>query len=97
MALTKEEVKHIASLAHLAIDDEDLAGYQEQLSAVLDYIAQIQSLDTEEISPTASVLPLRSVLRDDEPGEPLSCKAVLSNAPEAEVDCFFVPPIMVKE
>jgi len=97
MALTKEEVAHIAELAHLALSDEALAQYQEQLSTVLQYIEQIQALDTDAIPPTATVLPLRSVLREDEPGEVLPRSEALSNAPEAEVDCFFVPPVMVKE
>ena len=97
MALTKEEVAHIADLAHLTLRDELLSRYQEQLSTVLEYVEQIQSLDTDQISPTATVLPLRSVLREDEPEETLRREDALSNAPDAEVDCFLVPPIVAKE
>ena len=71
MKLTREEVQHIAELARLALSDEELALYQEQLSAILEHFERLQELDTEVIPPTATVLPLRSVMRADEPRPPL--------------------------
>ncbi|MCK4315985.1 MAG: Asp-tRNA(Asn)/Glu-tRNA(Gln) amidotransferase subunit GatC, partial [Anaerolineae bacterium] len=65
MKLSREEVEHIAELARLALSDEELALYQEQLSAILEHFERLQELDTEAIPPTATVLPLRSVMRAD--------------------------------
>ncbi|MBN2003632.1 MAG: Asp-tRNA(Asn)/Glu-tRNA(Gln) amidotransferase subunit GatC [Anaerolineae bacterium] len=93
MKLTHEEVEHIAALAHLALDEDALALYQEQLSAILDYAARLQELDTGDISPTATVLPLRTVLRDDVVRTMLFRDHALRNAPEAAADCFQVPPL----
>ncbi len=97
MALTPEEVKHIAELAHLGLDEATLIHYKAQLSAILDYADQVQAVDTEEIPPTATVLPLRSVLRDDVAGEPLAPSDALRNAPDELASCFFVPSIFEKE
>ena len=93
MALTREEVEHIASLAHLSLSDEELTMYQEQLSAILDYAAKLQELDTDAIPPTASVLPLRSILREDQVEASLPREQALSNAPSTTDDCFRMPPL----
>jgi len=94
MSLTKEEVEHIAELARLTLTDEEIAHYSEQLSAILDYFASLQELDTTDIPPTSSVLSARSVLRPDEPRPGLSKEDLLRNAPEAEADQFRVPPVL---
>lgn len=93
MKLTREEVEHIAALAHLTLDEDALALYQEQLSAILDYAVCLQQLNTDDISPTATVLPLRTVLRDDVVRATLFRDYALRNAPEAAADCFEVPPL----
>lgn len=93
MALTREEVDHIAALAHLTLSEAEKAHYQEQLSAILDYAARLQALDTSAIPPTATVLPLRSILRADTAAAPLPREEALANAPEAIEGCFAVPPL----
>ena len=70
MKLSREQVEHIAQLGRLALTEEEASLYQEQLSAILEYFERLQELDTEAIPPTASALPLRSVMREDEPGPP---------------------------
>lgn len=94
MALTLEEVEHIAGLARLKLTDEEKTRYREQLSAILDYAARLQSLDTGGIPPTSSVLPGRTVLRADEPLPCLSREELLSNAPETTENQFRVPPVL---
>ena len=94
MKLSREAVEHIAELARLTLTDEEMALYQEQLSAILDHIARLQTLDTEDIPPTASVLPLRSVMREDEPRAPTPREDILANAPAAEDGCFQVPAVL---
>jgi len=94
MVLSLEEVEHIAELARLELTDEEKARYQEQLSAILDYAARLQALDTSEIPPqTASVLPAHTVLRPDRPRPGLSLDDLLRNAPQAEQNQFRVPPV----
>lgn len=98
MTLTRKDVEHIAALAHLELSDaershdEAIALYQAQLSAILDYAARLQELDTEAISPTATVLPLRTVLREDVVRDPLDHEKALANGPETQDGCFVVPP-----
>jgi aspartyl-tRNA(Asn)/glutamyl-tRNA(Gln) amidotransferase subunit C len=94
MKLTREEVQHIAELARLALSDEELALYQEQLSAILEHFERLQELDTEVIPPTATVLPLRSVMREDEVRPPMDREDILANAPEAADGCFEVPAVL---
>jgi len=94
MTLSLKEVDHIALLARLDLSQEEKGRYQQQLSAILDHVAQLQKLDTSLIEPTSSVLPPRSRLREDEPGEGLTTQQVLKNAPAAEKDQFRVPPVL---
>jgi aspartyl-tRNA(Asn)/glutamyl-tRNA(Gln) amidotransferase subunit C len=92
--LSREQVEHIADLAKLALSEEEVARYQEQLSAILEHFDQLQELETEEIPPTATVLPLQGVMRDDETRPPLDRGKVLENAPDAEDGCFRVPAVL---
>jgi len=94
MPLSLAEVEHIASLARLHLTDDEKARYREQLSAILDYMTMLKRLDTSAIEPTASVLPLRSVLRPDVVTPSLPPGALLANAPAAEAQMFRVPPIL---
>jgi aspartyl-tRNA(Asn)/glutamyl-tRNA(Gln) amidotransferase subunit C len=94
MELSRERVEHIADLAKLELSDEEIGRYQAQLSAILAYFEDLQALDTEEIPPTASVLPLRSVTRVDEVEPTLEREEALKNAPEAEDGCFKVPAVL---
>jgi aspartyl-tRNA(Asn)/glutamyl-tRNA(Gln) amidotransferase subunit C len=94
MTLTLQEVEHIAELARLSLSAEEKARYREQLSAILDYAARLQALDTSGIPPTSSVLPAYSVLREDEPRPSLSLEDLLRNAPVTESNQFRVPPIL---
>ncbi len=93
MILDRNTVLHIAELARLELTEAEIERYQEQLSAVLEYFARLQQVDTSDIPPTASVLPGRSPLRPDEARPGLSREALLSNAPEAEDGQFKVPPV----
>ncbi|MDY6875394.1 MAG: Asp-tRNA(Asn)/Glu-tRNA(Gln) amidotransferase subunit GatC [Chloroflexota bacterium] len=94
MELSRREVEHIAELARLALSDEEVDLYQEQLSAILDYFERLQELDTDAIPPTATVLPLRSVMCADEPQSPFPREDILANAPADEEGCFKVPAVL---
>lgn len=94
MALTLEEVEHIAELARLRLTDEEKALFREQLSAILDYADMLNRLDTSDIPPTATVLPLRTVLRPDEVTPSTPRERLLANAPAQEAGMFQVPPVL---
>ncbi|MBU0702850.1 MAG: Asp-tRNA(Asn)/Glu-tRNA(Gln) amidotransferase subunit GatC [Chloroflexi bacterium] len=94
MKLSRNQVEHIAELARLALSDEEKALYQEQLSAILEHFERLQELDTAAIPPTATVLPLRNVMRDDETAPPFPQEDILTNAPAAEEGCFKVPAVL---
>jgi len=83
MTLTREQVEHVAELAKLGLTEEEIETYREQLSAILDYAAILERLDTNAIPPTATVLPLSNVMRADEPTSSLSQADALANAPSA--------------
>ena len=94
MPISVEEVRHIAKLARLKLTPEEEVRYAEQLSAVLDYAARLNDLDTSHISPTSSVLPFDAPLRDDEPRPCPPRERMLSNAPDLEDGMFRVPPVL---
>jgi len=94
MALTLKDVEHIADLAKLGLTAEEKERFCEQLSSILDHFASLQRLDTSGIPPTAAVLPLRNVMRDDEAQPSLPPEDVLANAPDAAEGFFRVRAIL---
>jgi aspartyl-tRNA(Asn)/glutamyl-tRNA(Gln) amidotransferase subunit C len=94
MKLTRKQVAHIAELARLSLTEDEMALYQEQLSAVLEYAERLQALETDTISPTATVLPVRNVMRNDDPCPSMAQDDILANAPEAQDGCFRVQAVL---
>jgi len=94
VAISREEVEHVAFLARLGLTEAEKARFQEQLSAILEHMRTINELDTSAIPPTAQVIPLRNVMRPDEPRASLPPETVLANAPDREGDFFRVPPVL---
>ena len=89
-----EQVRHVAKLSRLAIDDERAARYAGQLESILEYVAQIGEVDVSGVEPMAHALPLKNVLRDDVAGEALPVENVLQNAPETDGPFFKVPRVI---
>ncbi len=94
MKLSREEVEHIAELSKVDLTEEEKTLFQEQLSAILEYAEMLQQVDTAAIPPTATVLPLRNVMRPDETRPSLPREDVLANAPQSEGGCFRVKAIL---
>ena len=84
MSLTRAQVQHIAELAKLKLTDEEIERMTPQLTAILDHAARLQELDTDAIPPTASVLPLRNVMRQDQVAPSFSREDALANAPDKD-------------
>jgi aspartyl-tRNA(Asn)/glutamyl-tRNA(Gln) amidotransferase subunit C len=93
MPLSRDEVRHVAMLARLAVEPGDEDYYAEQLSGILGHIERLQQLDTENIPPTAQVVEIASRLRDDEPAPCLTQEEALANAPATHNGFFRVPSI----
>ena len=88
MRLTTDDVKHVAELARLGLSEEEIERLREQLSSIREHIAALEELDTAAIPPTAQVLPLTNVMRDDVVRPSLPRGAVLMNAPR-QTEGFF--------
>lgn len=84
--LSDDDVKHIAKLARLNLEDKEVPKYAEELSAILDFIAQLQEVDTKGVEATAQVTGLRNSFRDDEVLES-------SVSPDDLLDCSPLPVI----
>jgi aspartyl-tRNA(Asn)/glutamyl-tRNA(Gln) amidotransferase subunit C len=97
MTLTIEEVRKIAFLARLQLTAEEEERYAGQLSAILEYAARLQEVDTSHIPPTASVLPLKAPLREDISRPSKSRDRILSNAFATDEGMFQVPPVLDNE
>lgn len=92
--LTKAEVEHVALLGRLALTEEEKDMYAGQLNEILEYAKMLDELDTGNVPPTAHVLPLKNVFREDRPGEHLALDKALQNAPDKEGNFFKVPKII---
>ncbi len=92
--ITRDEVAHVARLARLALTDDELDTYTEQLGAVLGHAADVESLELAGVEPMSHPYPLRNVLRDDVVTETLDRDEVLAAAPATEDDRFQVPAIL---
>jgi aspartyl-tRNA(Asn)/glutamyl-tRNA(Gln) amidotransferase subunit C len=92
VAISREQVLHVASLAHLDLTEEEVERLGEQLSAILDAVSKVSELDLADVPPTSHPLDLVNVWREDEPRPSLPPDAVFANAPEREGEAFRVPP-----
>ena len=90
MALTLEDVDHVATLARLGLTDAERERMRDQLSIILEHIGELSALDTDAIPPTASVSRMTNVWRDDVVKPSLSHEAVFQNAPRDADNCFVV-------
>jgi len=91
MAITREQVLHIARLSRLSLTDGEVERFQEQLSAILDAVGTVAELDLSDVEPTSHPLDLVNVLDDDVPWPSLSLEEAFANAPDAEAGFFGVP------
>lgn len=94
MAISIEDVEHIAWLARLALTDEEKKKFSSQLSNILEHAGKISELDLKNVPPTSHAVPVSNVFREDAPGEDLSQDEALSNAPKKENGAFVVPKIV---
>ena len=94
MAITRDEVRHIAKLANLEFGDDEQDRFTRQLSAILDYVKQLDRLDTSAVEPTAHIVAVDTPWRDDVVTNAPDTDALLANAPARDDDLFLVPKII---
>jgi aspartyl-tRNA(Asn)/glutamyl-tRNA(Gln) amidotransferase subunit C len=92
VAITRDEVLHVARLARLALTDDEVERLGAQLNAILDAVGKVAELDLEGVEPTAHPLELLNVWADDEPRPSLPVEEALANASDREAGFFRVPP-----
>ncbi|MGE3271761.1 MAG: Asp-tRNA(Asn)/Glu-tRNA(Gln) amidotransferase subunit GatC [Chloroflexota bacterium] len=94
MAISREEVEHVAQLARLGLSDEETDRLQHQLSQILGHMQMIDQLDVSAIPPTAQVIPVNTVMRDDVARPSTPTEEILANAPRREGAFLKVPPVL---
>jgi aspartyl-tRNA(Asn)/glutamyl-tRNA(Gln) amidotransferase subunit C len=92
--ITREDVVHVAALARLGLTNEEIDRMQGQLNRILEAVGQLQAVDTSSIGPTAQVIALENVMRDDVVRRGIGREAALANAPRREGSLLRVPVIL---
>lgn len=94
MAVSKEEIEHIADLARLRFTDEEIEKMAGHMNQILDYMQTLDEVDTENVEPLRHIIDLEFSPRKDEAKEPLDHEEALKNAPDADTDYFRVPRVI---
>jgi aspartyl-tRNA(Asn)/glutamyl-tRNA(Gln) amidotransferase subunit C len=91
MAISREQVLHVAKLAELDLGEDELARLADQLNAILEAVGKVSELDLSDVPPTSHPLDVVNVLRADEPRPSLPRETALQSAPDVANDGFRVP------
>ena len=94
MSISREDVEHVAYLARLGLTEEEKDRLAQQLSNILDAMQVIDRLDTSAIPPTAQVIPLANVMREDVVRPSFDREQILRNAPRRSGEYFVVPAVL---
>ena len=94
MSLTADQVRWVAHLARLELGAAELERMTQQLSAIVDYVAQLQQVPPPGVEPLAHPLPIHNVFRADEPAPSLPIDAALANAPDRRGNFYGVPAVL---
>ncbi|MGL6278496.1 MAG: Asp-tRNA(Asn)/Glu-tRNA(Gln) amidotransferase subunit GatC [Gaiella sp.] len=92
MAITREQVEHVARLARLALREDEVERLTEQLGAILEAVSKVAELDLADVPPTSHPLDVVNAWAEDEPHVPLDLEDAFANAPSRQGDLFRVPP-----
>ena len=92
VAITREEVLHVAQLARLELSDEEVERFRDQLSAIIEAVSKVSELDLADVAPTSHPLEIANAWAEDEPRPCLGLDDVFANAPDRDDDYFRTPP-----
>ncbi len=96
-AISRDDVVHLAHLARIDIPSDQLDHYASQLDAILEAVATVSAVDTDNVVPMSHPVPSTNVFREDVPGQSLTANEALAGAPAVEDDRFRVPRILDEE
>lgn len=88
------EIQHIALLARLDLKDDEMERFASQIGNILSYVEKLNKISTDSVQPTAHVLGMRNVFRDDIETGSVARESILANAPDASSGCYRVPKII---
>lgn len=94
MGLSRDEVAKVSLLARLRFSNEEIETLTSQLGQVVEYVRQLEELDTDSVEPMAHVADIHNVLVDDEPRPSLDREEALANAPKRDDECYRVPAVL---
>jgi aspartyl-tRNA(Asn)/glutamyl-tRNA(Gln) amidotransferase subunit C len=94
MKINQQDVEHVARLARLSLNPDDLKTMTGQMDAILGYVDKLNELDTSGIEPMAHAVPMSNAFREDEITEPIGVEQALQNAPQRNDNYFKVPKII---
>ena len=92
--VTREDVAHVAMLAHLDLADAEIDRLQRELNRILEHFAQLETLDTDGVEPMSHAVPMVNVLREDVTKDSLPIDEIVANAPDRADEFFRVPRIV---
>jgi aspartyl-tRNA(Asn)/glutamyl-tRNA(Gln) amidotransferase subunit C len=94
MTITPEIVKKVARLSRLYLSEADVAHYTQELNGIMNWIEQLQEVNTDGVEPMAAVGNMTLRYRDDVVNDGNQQQAVLANAPSSDYGCFVVPKVL---
>jgi aspartyl-tRNA(Asn)/glutamyl-tRNA(Gln) amidotransferase subunit C len=94
MKITEDTIKHVASLARLKLSDSEIEKFKTDMENIISYVDKLDELDVNGVEPTAHIMPINNVLREDIEKESFDREKLLENAPAQEDGCFKVPKIV---
>ena len=94
MSLSIDQVRWVAHLARLELTDDEAALFTRDLTAIVDYVNQLQSVKTDNVEPLAHAVELANVFRDDAVRPSLAREEALANAPHHDGECYLVPAVL---
>ena len=94
MSVDAKTVKRIGSLARIRIEENEVAGYQQELNAILGFIEQLGEVDVSGVEPMTSVMPMTLRLREDVVSDGDYPEQIVANAPLSEDNFFMVPKVI---
>ena len=92
--ISHDEVRHVSQLARLALTDEEVTALQEDMDAILDYVDQLNQLETDHIEPTSHAVPMENAFREDVVAPSFSTEKAMANAPAPDPNGFRVPRVI---
>ena len=92
--LTEKQVRDVARLARINCSDEEIGTFTRQLGAIMDYISQLEELDTSNVEPLAHCLPIHNIFREDIIKASLTNEQALNNAPQRDGEFFAIPKVL---